>query len=254
MTYMKPALFAILALGLLDSGLVAQDTTPQTGGTAQQAGIARIAPGTVIPVELTKSIDAKKTKAGDEVVAQVTQDLKTNNGEMIIPKGTKVIGHVTEAQPRSKEQPESEVGIAFDHAVMKSGSEMQVPLSIQAIIAPPSANPANGNGGGYDQPGSGGAAGGASPSSTAGRSSGMGGSAAPPPVANVPMSSSTPADAQSGSSANGRITAQTQGVVGISNLKLTMAASNPTQGSLVSSEKNNVKLESGTLMLLRVNQ
>ena len=36
------------------------------------------------------------------------------------------------------------------------------------------------------------------------------------------------------------------------NLKLSDAA-NATEGSLVSSEKNNVKLESGTLLLLRVN-
>jgi hypothetical protein len=42
-------------------------------------------------------------------------------------------------------------------------------------------------------------------------------------------------------------------VVGIADLKLS-AAANTAQGSVISSEKNNVKLESGTLMLLRVNQ
>jgi hypothetical protein len=31
-------------------------------------------------------------------------------------------------------------------------------------------------------------------------------------------------------------------------------ATNPKDGSLITSEKNNVKLENGTLMLLRVNQ
>jgi hypothetical protein len=41
-------------------------------------------------------------------------------------------------------------------------------------------------------------------------------------------------------------------MVGISNL--TLSASSPQQGSLVTSEKNNVKLEGGTFMLLRVNQ
>jgi hypothetical protein len=40
----------------------------------------------------------------------------------------------------------------------------------------------------------------------------------------------------------------------MSDLKLVTAAPDATQGSLVSSEKNNVKLESGTIMLLRVNQ
>jgi hypothetical protein len=257
---MKRVLFTILAGGLLGSaslvlaqGAASPQASPQNDGMAQPGTAPQIAPGSVIPVQLTKSIDAKKTKSGDEVVAQVTQDMKTNSGEVIVPKGTKVVGHVTEVQARSKEQKESEVGIAFDHAMLKNGSEMQMLASIQAIIAPPNANPANANGGGNDQPG--GLSGGGSPSSPAGgRSAGMGGSTAPPAASNMPSSTGASANAQTGSSAHGPISANTQGIVGISDLNLTTAASKPSQGSLISSEKNNVKLESGTLMLLRVNQ
>jgi hypothetical protein len=50
-----------------------------------------------------------------------------------------------------------------------------------------------------------------------------------------------------------QINGKTQGVVGISNLALS-PTSNAQQGSTLTSEKNNVKLESGTLLLLRVNQ
>jgi hypothetical protein len=264
MPYIKRLLLAILAGGLLSGGSMAlgQDTTSQNSGAAQPGSPLRIVPGSVIPVELTKSIDAKKVKVGDEVMAQVAQDMKAN-GEVIVPKGTKIVGHVTEAQPRSKEQKESEIGIAFDHAVMKNGSDLPIPLSIQAIIAPPSAN-----GGGYDQPG--GSGGGGSPGYSGGTGGGMGGGrmggGTPTPPSNMPSSARAPADAPNGSGTHdgsgapsgsgGRpaITGDTQGVVGISNLKLIMVASNPSQGSLVSSEKNNVKLESGTFMLLRVNQ
>ena len=49
------------------------------------------------------------------------------------------------------------------------------------------------------------------------------------------------------------INAQTQGVIGISNVRLSQG-SNGQQGSVLSSEKNNVKLESGTMLLLKVNQ
>ena len=49
------------------------------------------------------------------------------------------------------------------------------------------------------------------------------------------------------------INGQTQGVVGISNLSLS-PNSNAQQGSTLTSDKNNVKLESGTMLLLRVNQ
>jgi hypothetical protein len=83
---------------------------------------------------------------------------------------------------------------------------------------------------------------------------GGGGSA---PTSQLPSggANSAPDSTAAGTSSAPRpqITAQTQGVIGISNLKLE-AASTPAQGSLLSSEKNNVKLENGTMMLLRVNQ
>jgi hypothetical protein len=268
----------ILSVGLLLAGLsLAQDTTAPAGGSMPQqqqtpstprpqpqpqqasgtAGNAsaasgpKIASGSVIPVQLTKSIDAKKAKTGDEVVAKVTQDMKTSSGDVLVPKDTKVVGHVTEAQPRSKEQKESQVGIAFDHAVMKNGSEVQLPMSIQAIIAPPNSNPSNG-GGGYDQPASAptGSTGGTAAGGGSGRSSGMGGST-PPPTPSPSAGGGIPSDTQAGANARGPITGQTQGVVGISNLTLSKTA-DTGQGSVVSSDKNNVKLDSGTLLLLRV--
>jgi hypothetical protein len=230
--------------------------TTQSPATSQPAsqpasGTPRIAPGSVIPVQLTKSVDAKKAKTGDEIEAKVTQDLKAGNGEVIVPKDTKVVGHVTEAQARTKEQKNSEVGIAFDHAVMKNGGDVPLPMSIQAIIAPSNLNSDNNNSGG-EQPTSGPYGGRASSGNSGGRSTGAGAGApsqAPSPTAGGEY----PSTGQTGTNARQPITGNTQGVVGIADLKLS-AAANTAQGSVISSEKNNVKLESGTLMLLRVNQ
>ena len=76
----------------------------------------------------------------------------------------------------------------------------------------------------------------------------MGGMAAPSP--GLPQ---RPDSEPGGSQAQQPITGNTRGVVGIPDLKLS-AAPGPAQGSLVSSEKNNVKLDDGTFLLLRVNQ
>jgi len=232
-----------------------QPQAPQAGATPAPAGAPkRIAPGSVLPVSLTKTIDAKKAKTGDEVVAKVTQDMKTTSGEVLVPKDTKVVGHVTEAQARSKEQKESQVGIAFDRAVMKDGGEMQMPMSIQAIIGPQNPNNQD-NASGGNGSGSAPAPGSAGNSGT-GRAGGMGGSGSAPAPTTPPTSGAgnSPNDAQAGTNARPPITAQTEGVVGISDLKLTNSPPSANEGSVVSSEKNNVKLESGTLMLLRVNQ
>lgn len=222
---------------------LAQDTAPATtqpgakAGDQEQASAAKIAPGSVIQVELTKTIDAKKAKAGDQVVAKVTGDMKTASGEVFLPKNTKVVGRVTEARARTKEQNESEVRIAFDHAITKNG-DMKLPMSIQAIIGPAPSSP---SGGGYDPPGPA-TGGGTTTSPMAGRAPlSPGSQPGPLPTVGTDEQSRSP------------ITGKTKGVIGLPHLKLEANAQNAGQGSVVSSQKSNVKLESGTLLLLRVN-
>ena len=167
------------------------------------------------------------------------------------PKDTKILGHVTEAQLRNKQQKESELGIAFDHAILK-GDQMPLPMSIQAVIAPQTNSP--GAAAGDDT----GAAAGATPSSPtgAGRSGAMGGST---PQGSAPQGQNYPpggASSESQPQTNARppITGNTQGVIGMPDVKLEPPAQNSAKGSVMTSEKNNVKIEKGTMMLLRVNQ
>ena len=234
---------------------------PQPTATAPASAPARgsqtppnnlkIAPGSVIPVQLTKTVDAKKAKTGDEVVATVTQDMKTNSGDVLVPKDTKILGHVTEAQSRNKEQKESQLGIAFDHAVIK-GSETALPMSIQAIVAPPKSSPetATGSGGGAPEAPS-------SSSPNAGMSGGhspsAGGGSNQSAQQNYPQGAGSSESAPQ-TSARPPITGNTQGVIGMDNIKLEANGQNATQGSVVTSDKNNVKIEKGTMMLLRVSQ
>ena len=63
----------------------------------------------------------------------------------------------------------------------------------------------------------------------------------------------TVTNAAGGIAANGQLSGNSQGVVGISGLSLSAAAANNTQGSVVTSQQRNVKLDSGTQMMLRVN-
>jgi hypothetical protein len=159
-----------------------------------------------------------------------------------------VIGHVTEAQARNKEQKQSEVAIAFDHAVVK-GDQMQLPMSIQAIIAPQPTTPGSA---GTSEPASPGMSGSSQNSPVAGRSGSMPGSSAPSQSQNYPQGG-TP-DSQPETGARPQINGNTQGVIGMPDVKLETSAQNAAQGSVLTSEKNNVKIEKGTLMLLRVSQ
>ena len=71
---------------------------------------------------------------------------------------------------------------------------------------------------------------------------------APPPAA----SAGAAAPDTGGDVPHPVINPQTQGVIGISNVTLSPAPGG-AQGSVMTSEKSNVKLESGTVLLLRVN-
>jgi hypothetical protein len=233
----------------------AQPGTPQNSAQSATPGQhpTRVAPGSVIPVQLTKTVDAKKAKTGDEVVAKVTMDMKTQSGDVLVPKDTKVIGHVTEAQKREKDQKQSELGLAFDHAVTKDGNTMQMPMSIQAVIGQQQQNQQSEANTPAGKEQAAGVPSGAAPTgATGGKSSGT------TPPAPSPSASGAGAGADTGDNqaANGGrppITAQTQGVIGISNLTLA-PGSNATQGTVMTSDKNNVKLESGTMLLLKVTQ
>ena len=256
------SMFVVAALCALSLAQDASSPSPQapnanqapaqsTAAGTQPAGSIRIAPGSVIPVELTKTVDAKKAKVGDPVEAKVMQDMKTNTGELIVPKDTKVVGHVTEAQARSKEQKESQMGITFDRATTKDGRDMNLPMSIQAIIGPQTSNPGAANNPNSDN------SAGASPTGASGYP-GAGGRGTPTGGGSAGASPSNPsagggeASGTPRASSTSAINGNTQGVVGIPDLTLSNAGQAST-GSVITSEKKNVKLESGTMMLLRVN-
>ncbi len=74
----------------------------------------------------------------------------------------------------------------------------------------------------------------------------------PPTPSGAESLPSSSGDTQSGRRAYPPINAQTQGVIGVPNVKLS-SAQNGAQGPVMSSEKSNVKLESGTMLLLKVN-
>lgn len=238
------------------------NASANAGGTS-----AGVSSGMTINTELQTTLDARKCHPGQRVVAKTTQDVK-EDGHIVLRKGTQLIGHVTEAQAKTKANAESSVGIVFDEAVTKKGEEVPFHATIQALAAAQSMSAASldndmmepsgapmGSGGGSMGGGVMGGAGSAV-GSAAGTTRGMAGNL--PQTANgaVGATSATAASAGGnlrGLNAAGQLTSASSGVIGMNDINLTSAAANSTQGSVVTSAKHNVHLSSGTQMLLRVN-
>ena len=236
----------------------------KNGAGANGASTA-LAGGTTLQAELTKPVDAKKAKPGDEVTAKLTQDVKTDN-RVVLHKGTKLIGHVTEAQTRSKEQKESRLGIVFDKAQLKGGEEASLNAAVRALAPPMRAaamasGSESGNpdapapmGGGTARGGGGlvgGVAGGAT--STVGSATGAVGHTVGGAAGGVNSAAGSTVDGVAGGlNAQGALASNSRGVIGLEGLNLTSATSGDAQGSVISSATHNIKLDSGTQMILEV--
>lgn len=101
----------------------------QAGQTAASATEA-----TNVSAELTKRIDTKNARVGDAVFARTTGAATLTDGTKL-PRGTKLIGRVTEVQPRSKAEKTSHLAFELDHAVLHSGREVPVHTMLTSMSA-----------------------------------------------------------------------------------------------------------------------
>ena len=244
-----------------------QDSSAKNGSNvgatpAGNTGSSALNSGTTLQAELAKSLDCKKAKPGDEVTAKVTQDVKAD-GKVVVHKGSKLIGHVTEAQAKTKDNAESKLGIVFDKAVLKGGQEIAFNGTVQAL-APPvhnSLSAAGADAGSLDagpNMSHGNMAGGAGGRPLGGVTSTVGSAASS--VGNTAGSvagSTTGAvggavNNTAGAAVNGTVNSTSHGVVGMQGLTLNTISTGSAQGSVISSATNNIKLDAGTQMVLQV--
>jgi len=230
---------------------------------------AGLAGGSTVNAALSSPIDSRKCKPGDPVNAKTTEAAKSD-GKTVIPKGAKLVGHVTQASARANGESESALGIVFDKAILKDGQEVPLNVAIQAVASAQSSTSAAG----ADVDSMGTMGGSAAGSGMAGGRSALGGvtstaGGATGAVTNTAASAGSVAGGTVNSAANaggsiagtsrgavgglnsaGQLTSNSQGVFGLNGLNLNSAASSATQGSVITSAGKNIHLDSGTRLLL----
>lgn len=220
----------------------------QANTAAAAPSVSQIPPNTVIPAELTKSIDAKKAKPGDPVTAKTVQDLLAK-GQVVIPRGSKVIGHITQAQARAKSGSDSMLGVAFDRIQIGQNNELPLSAEIQALAKPEPATGFGDNDDNRPQVGQGTPTGGGFPGASPGARTSPGINPQPGaiPGATSPRSNSSSPTVQGQPQA--RLSAASHGVIGMKDYSLQPGTGG---GVVISSSSQNVKLESGTELILHV--
>ncbi len=125
-------------------GTQPETQAPQPAPAQQSASPAVPAPSTanapevtnaeLRPVngELVSKLDTKNAKNGDQVVVKTTEKATFADG-VVIPKGSKIMGHVTDVQAHDQTNPNSKVAIQFDQAELKGGQTMPIKSVLQSV-------------------------------------------------------------------------------------------------------------------------
>jgi hypothetical protein len=226
----------------------------------QPSGGVWLTDGMTLIAELSGSLDSKKDKVGDPVKAQLSEAVK-HGGKTLLPRGIKLLGHLTQTSARAKGDSQTTLAIQFDKAVLKNGEEIPLSVWIRALAAEPrnvyqpgpSGNPIAGTGSAAEAGSPMGprnaSAGGVTPIPqvpTAGANN---------PATGVPTPASAPdsgPDAAGGLNPGGQLTPDSRGVFGLDGVHLATDASSAAQGSLITSSGKNLHLDGGTRMLLVV--
>jgi hypothetical protein len=126
-------LLMVLLAGLATAQSVSAPPLATANSQTETSNAApfRIASGTFIWAEFSKSLDAGKNRAGDPVEAKTVVDLLAQ-GKVVLPRNTRVLGHITAVKPHTKDSPASYIAITLDRLVLEDGHELQVQLAVQA--------------------------------------------------------------------------------------------------------------------------
>jgi hypothetical protein len=225
-------------------------------GQAQAATAGQLQSGSTVQAELTKPVDARKNKPGDEVVAKTTQDMKSN-GQTVLPRGSKLVGHITDVQAREKGQQESHMAIAFEYAILKNGTQVPMALTLQAIgssqanaaAAMDDSETAGSTMAGENLSGMATASGSGTTRGALGGVTSTTGSVVN--TAGGAADGTLQAAHSAGAGVGGGLNSTSRGVVGLQGLNLAPATtSSANAGSMISSSTRNVHLDSGTQMIL----
>jgi hypothetical protein len=132
----------------------------------------------LITGELQDKLDSKSAKQGDNVILKTREDVKTPDGTDI-PKGSRLLGHVTNVQARGDGKENSQITLQFDRAEVKGGQSLPIESVLESVS--PSAGESTADGGMTPMP--------PAPGATSAPGAGsMSGSTTPPNTANANQS------------------------------------------------------------------
>ncbi len=238
---MRSRISLALAIFLIASG-VTQAQRYTTSGWADPHQSANQPAVSIIFAVLVIRIETKSASVDQELTLRTVSDVVVD-GTVVIPSGSRVVGHIVELATKGKGSEQSILAIVIDKAMLESGRDITLQGIIAAVAAPQenslSSDPTFGM-------------------MHSNEPKMVGPTAAPRPGELSPsgkVESTAPLGAAriNGEMRKGLLlNAESQGAIGFSGLSLSWRLTAPPAVTVFSSNKKEIKLDAGTQVLLRI--
>ena len=111
--------------------LAVSSASPQASSSQSPAATGPEASPEIHAV-LEKVVHPKKVQVGDQVVARLTEPTKLKDGTEL-PKGSHVLGKVTEVKLKADKEGPSKLGLLFSKAQSKDGKEIPLTMALVSV-------------------------------------------------------------------------------------------------------------------------
>jgi hypothetical protein len=220
-------------------GLVLLITSHQSASASNQPAVSSIF------AIVEKRIETKNATLNQEVTLRTIIDVVVD-GTVVIPSGSRVVGHLVEVATKGKGSEQSILAIVIDKAILESGKEVTLQGIIAAVAARPdsslSSDPTYGmmHSNEPKMVGTG-------PTAAASRSGELS------PSGKAESTATLGAARINGEMRKGLLlNTESQGAIGFSGLSLSWRLTAPPAVTVFSSNRKEIKLGAGTQVLLRI--
>lgn len=129
---MRAALAVVVFCAAIAAVPAQQPNAAEAQSSTTAAEVSPATGGVQISGELMEKLDSRTAKVGDRVVIKTRSTMRAANG-VEIPRGSKLIGHVTGVEPVGATEANAQIALAFDRVELRDGQTFSVQGEMQSL-------------------------------------------------------------------------------------------------------------------------
>jgi len=109
--------------------------SPRAAAPPAERVKASLQPGRMFEIEILETLTSRTSRLGDTVSARLLQDLRAEDGTLVVPAGAEVLGRVTEVTPLKSVGGQASLEVEFTHIVLSATETIAISASFVELGA-----------------------------------------------------------------------------------------------------------------------